>query len=163
MKSKKKSSSKRGIALLMALILCVSIGSSKSVVYGAEESFAEAEEYSTYGEEGPTISLFNTYIMSAGFGLTIKSGTANCTTSITGYASLVSKVTIYMYLQKYDAASGSWSFVNTWSQSANDYTTTLAKSVAVTSGKYRLKASFYAISSSGAIENIVKYTGEVTY
>lgn len=101
------------------------------------------------------ISTRNTNIKYNTVSLSFSGGNANCSASVTGYSSNTNHVSIYLYLQKYN---GGWTNVAQWSGSANSYTMSLNKLYPVTSGTYRLKASFYAES-----ENIVKYSSERVY
>lgn len=98
----------------------------------------------------------NTNIKYSTVSLSVADGTAYCSASVTGYSSNTSKVSIYLYLQKYK--NGEWTTETSWSDSADSYTLTMNESASVSRGRYRLKASYYAGS-----ENIVKYSGEQVY
>lgn len=104
------------------------------------------------------ISPRYTNINQANATLSISSGTANVTTYIAGTAK-VTKVTVYAYLQQY--TGGTWKTVSSWSQSANSSSTTLQKTVSISSGyTYRVQASCYAYVGSSS-ENTTVYSGSV--
>lgn len=98
----------------------------------------------------------NTNIKYSTISLSLSDGVAKCSASVTGYSSNTYSVSIYMYLQKY--SNGTWSNIASWSDSADDYTLSIYKTKTVSSGRYRLKASYYAQN-----ENIVKYSAEQVY
>lgn len=98
----------------------------------------------------------NTNIKYSTISLSLSDGVAKCSASVTGYSSNTNSVSIYMYLQKY--SNGTWSNIASWSESADDYTLSIYKTKSVSSGRYRLKASYYAEN-----ENIVKYSAEHVY
>ena len=88
-------------------------------------------------------------------------GTANLLTRVSGYESLTTRVSVYVYLQKYQ--NGTWKTINSCSQATSASSLTLTKSVAVEKGyRYRMKVSSYVYSGSDS-ENIVKYSVEAKY
>lgn len=108
-----------------------------------------------YAADGDSISIatpYNDFIKYTTVSLTKVDGKANCTASITAYSS-VSNVSIYIYLQKYE--DGTWNTVESFYDSSVSYSLTINKKFTVTTGRYRLKASYYANG-----ENIVKYSSE---
>lgn len=103
-----------------------------------------------------TVEPRNTNIKYSTISLSLSDGTAKCSASVTGYASNTNRVSIYLYLQKYSGSG--WSTVESWSDSANGTTLSMYETVSISSGRYRLKASYYAQD-----ENVVKYSGEKVY
>lgn len=102
------------------------------------------------------------YISSTDTSLSIStSGNASGMAKINGYQGVTTKVETYLYLQQYK--NGSWQTVESWSQTDNNYRGTLQGTCSVSKGyNYRVKASYYAYSGS-SYENIVDYSGEVSY
>lgn len=121
---------------------------SKSAVYAAEN--IEPVDFAM------TIEPRNTNIKYSTISLSLSDGIAKCSASVTGYASNTEHVSIYLYLQKY--SGGGWSTVESWSDSADGNTLSMYKTASISSGRYRLKASYYAQT-----ENVVKYSGEKVY
>ncbi len=121
---------------------------------------AHAEELDPESDE---MILMSAYTNTTKTTLSIStSGTATCTGSLTGYSGTTTKVEIFLYLQQYK--NGAWSNVTgSWYSLFNTYKGTLQKTYGVAKGyQYRVKASYYAYSGS-QFENIVKYSGTVTY
>lgn len=122
---------------------------------------------STIGHASPApvnstgVSLCSTYTQSTKTSLSIVSGQATATASLTGYPNTTTKVNIYIYLQRFQ--NGVWSNVNSAFQSFTGYRGTLQQKFSVTKGySYRVYASYYAYSGS-ACENMTGYSSVVTY
>lgn len=89
--------------------------------------------------------------------LILNSGTLNCyglTKVSSGY-----KAKIMVELQKYTT---SWNTIKTWTVTGTGATASVDEDYAVTSGKYRLKITHYAMSGSTAVEDYTSYSIEVT-
>lgn len=130
--------SKRILSLMLAVLLlfCCAFG-----VSATDESRSENETTS------PAPSRFS-YINGTVTGLNISSnGTAGCLADFLGYPGTTTKVAIEMKLQK-RVLLLFWSDEYTWSQTFNSYTGTLSKNVAVTSGTYRVQATYTAYSGT---------------
>lgn len=97
----------------------------------------------------------NTNIKYSTISLSLVNGTAYCNASVTAYSSNTNNVSINLYLQKYN---NGWGTVNNWSGSAATYYFNLNKTSSISSGRYRLKATYQA-----GKETIVKYSSEQTY
>lgn len=100
------------------------------------------------------ISLRNTNINTSSISLSFSGSKANCSASLTAYAANTTYVQIDMTLYKY--SGGAWNEVSSWSNSANRSYVSLSKSVAVSSGTYKLKCTYTANK-----EVIVKSTQKI--
>ena len=88
-------------------------------------------------------------------------GLATATGNITGYQNLTTKVSVYLYLQKYDGSD--WLNVENWSKTEENYRLTLKGTKYVNKGyTYRVKAYYYAYSGTD-YENIIRYSNNVIY
>lgn len=133
--------------IVVCLLVSLLAGKDRAVQASAE---IDAENVKT------VIEPRNTNIKYSTISLSLLDGTAKCSASVTGYSSNTSHVSIYLYLQKY--TGGGWSNAASWSDSANDYTLSMYETTSISSGRYRLKASYYAEN-----ENIIKYSSEKVY
>ena len=114
-------------------------------------SFSTSAFASTESETPPVgITPFWSYTSSTVETLSISaSGTATGTAKLTGYQGTTTKVITYLYLERY--ANGSWSTVQSWSQTDDSYRATLQGTYNVSKGyKYRVKASYYAYSGNSS-------------
>lgn len=137
---------KKWSLILLMLLFCL-LFNSNCLAYA---SVGEGEEHAV------AIEPRNTNIKYSTISLSLTGGIAKCSASVTGYSSNTSHVSIYLYLQKYSGSG--WSNVASWSDSANGYTLSMYETTNISSGRYRLKASYYAEN-----ENIVKYSSEKVY
>lgn len=133
------------IYLLFVLLFCMLIYTGRPV-YASEDT----------GLHNMAMEPRNTNIKYSTISLSLSDGVAKCSASVTGYSSNTDHVSIYLYLQKY--SNGVWSNVASWSDSANSYSLSIYKTKSISSGRYRLKASYYAQN-----ENIIKYSSEKVY
>lgn len=140
---------KKFLAMVMCLVLMCGMG----VVANAEEA-SSADEYvvtiseSNESQVQPRYSYTNTISCS----LNKSSGKARCVASVMGYSGTTTKIVIKMTLQKKTLLW--WSKVQEWSSTTNSHTAAMSKTVAVESGKYRVKlvATVYSGSKSEEIE-----------
>lgn len=141
----------RKCIVTLALALCVLLSFSTN-------AFAFAENETPLVGISPRWSYTSSTITDLSIST---SGSATGTAKLTGYQGTTTKVITYLYLEQY--ANGSWSTIQSWSQTDDSYRATLQGTYNVSKGyKYRVKASYYAYSGSSS-ENIVAYSGEVSY
>lgn len=126
--------------LLMLMFICTML--IKEPVYAETGSFM-------------TITPFYTHISATTTALTITSGSASCQSSIIANSSSA-ELKIFMYLEK--QINGVWTQYGSWYTTKTGSSLTLTKNVSVSSGTYRVKASYY---SNG--ENTVKYSATKTF
>lgn len=86
--------------------------------------------------------------------LSISKGKAVCGTKVIARSSKLIKVN--MYLQKY--SSGKWKTIESWSGSKTGVSYSLSKTVTVSKGKYRVKATIKSDS-----DTITKYSQSAVY
>lgn len=134
---------KKILSVVMVIVLCCSLGLT-----------ANAQSIST---SDSSIQPRYNYTATISTTLGNSNGTAKCSTSVVGYSDITTKIKITMTLQKKTLLW--WSEVETWTVTANDYVASIAKSVSVNSGKYRVKAEIVVYSGS-ASESITKYSSE---
>lgn len=131
--------------ILTTFILCIMLITSIRIPIAATEE----------SEPPIAISPLYTHISYTTTSLANVSGKASCTAKISAYSSS-SDLKAFIYLERYSNG--------TWSTYISDYTTktgsslTLSKTFSVSSGTYRLKASYYANG-----ENTIKYSATVTF
>ncbi len=116
-----------------------------------------------YASEVPgVISPRLTYIARASCNLNITSGgQAYVDGSITGYSSLVNRVSITAELQR--SVNNQWVTINTWTKSADNYWLTLSESMQVSKGyNYRAVVTVTAYSGSNS-ESQTLTSGQVYY
>lgn len=138
---------------VLALVMCLALMCSMSVVASAKE-VSSAEEYVvTVSESGenqvqPRYSYTNTLSCA----LNNSGGKAQCVGSVGGYSGTTTKIVMKMTLQKKTLLW--WSKVQEWSSTTNDFTAVMSKTVAVESGTYRVKlvATVYSGSNSEEID-----------
>ena len=129
--------SKRIVSLFLSalLLFCCALGASAT----NENRIADEKE------DPPT--RFS-YINGTVTGLNISvGGTAYCGADLVGYPGVTTKVEIELKLQKRFLLLF-WTDEATWSQAFNSYTGTLSKSVNVSSGTYRVQATYTAYSGT---------------
>lgn len=97
----------------------------------------------------------NTNIKFSTISLSLSGGIAYCNSSVTGYSSNTSKVSIQLTLQKYN---NGWYTYASWGNSVAGYTMTLNRTTSISNGRYRLRATYTANQ-----ETITKYSSEQTY
>lgn len=134
---------KKILSVVMVVVLCCSLGST-----------ANAQSIST---SDSSVQPRYSYTSTVSTTLTSSSGNARCGTSVLGYDGITTKIKITMTLQKKTLLW--WSKVETWTTTANDYVASIAKTVSVDSGKYRVKAEIVTYSGS-ASESITQYSSE---
>lgn len=93
--------------------------------------------------------------------LTLSSGNATSSCTVIGAGGKVTKITIYMYLQKQNS-SGGWSNYKTWSGTKSDNNYTLSKTTAITKGTYRVRASVTCYQGTSS-ETTSEYSTVKTY
>ena len=93
--------------------------------------------------------------------LTLSSGNATAECKVFGAGGKVTKITIYMYLQKQNS-SGGWSNYKTWSGTKSDNNYTLSKTTANTKGTYRVRASVTCYQGTSS-ETTSEYSTVKTY
>lgn len=131
--------SKRILCVLLSLLLVCSTGV-WPVVVSAEEAIVQPRlSYTNYASTGLSIT---------------ENGTAYCTAYAEGYYGITTKVHIQMVLQK--SIKRRWTDMATWEGTFNDVWGALSKTTTVTTGTYRIKATFTVYSGSAyeTIENI---------
>ena len=88
-------------------------------------------------------------------------GTTTVSGSITGYPSITTRVSIYLYLQQYK--DGAWTIIDSWYGTFDSYRGILEGTLSVSPGySYRVMTSYYAYSGSN-YENIIDYSQIVSY
>ena len=101
------------------------------------------------------------YASSATAGLKISSGKATVSGSVIGYSHIADKITMYVYLQRYE--NGTWKTVESFYENFAHYRGTLEETVQIDSGYvYRVKGSFYVYDNSN-FEHITKYSATIRY
>jgi len=123
-------------------------------VYAANDSIAADPDSSSIG-------IRMTYISSCSANLGISSGgTATVTSSVTGVTGVTS-VKIVATLQRY--SGGSWSAVQSWTQTATGRFLSISKTKAVTSGyTYRVVSKVTAYNGSSS-ETTTVTSSQVSY
>jgi len=138
------------VAVFVAMLVC---GTSMYTVHAADKNSQEED----YG-----ISPCYSYTSSIITGLSISDGDAICTTSVTGFYSTTTKITITQTLQRKSGSSwvDVWSWTNTknyWNYDYVNYYYPLTKGAT-----YRVK-SCSKVYSGSSYETIYSYSGERTY
>lgn len=133
----------------MCLVLMCGMG-----VVANAQGVSSADGYAaTVSEEGESqVQPRYSYTNKISCLLTKSNGKALCVTDIIGYSGTTTKIVIKMTLQKKGLLW--WSKVQEWSSTTNSYTAAMSKTVAVESGKHRVKlvATVYSGSKSEEIE-----------
>lgn len=101
-----------------------------------------------------TISPRYTYISVTTTSLSNVSGNASCTAHITSKSS--SDLKVFLYLEK--KINGTWIQYGSWYENKTGSYLTVKQNVSVSSGTYRVRASYYANG-----ENILKYSAEKNF
>jgi len=156
---KKRCKSLVGLVMLLLLMLVPQYN-----VYADGEIDDPMVDISEDVEEptaGIGITLFSTYISTSNVNLSVSGNKATCTADVSGFKSSVIKTSIFMYLQKYNSSTDTWSTAASWSVTEDSHTASISKTAIITSGKYRVKASYWAYTASSS-ENVIKYSGTYT-
>jgi len=133
--------SKRIASLLLAALLLF------SCAFGASATTELPMELrsSDNGDPPPSRFSYTNYTLT---GLNIvASGTAYCVADFVGYPGTTTRVDIEMKLQKRTLLLF-WTDEQTWTLTFNSHSGTLSKSKAVTSGTYRVQATYTAYSGT---------------
>lgn len=102
------------------------------------------------------------YTSSTSQGLSISSGTAKMSVSVTGNYDVATKVVMYIYLQQ-STSSGGWTNLASYTHTFNSYYGAASHTYSVPSGyTYRLRCSYYVYSGS-EYEHIIAYSSTKTY
>ncbi len=100
------------------------------------------------------IAPMNIYISNSNQNLSISSGTATCSASMSAISS-ITKVKIVSSLQYYQ--NGSWTTLTTFTTNENTNYASQYETYSVTSGRtYRLYTTYYAYIGTSLVENISK-------
>ena len=156
--------SKRILSLLLAalLLFCCAAGASaigEDPTAGTERTAHEQTSSETEEPPGGDRFSYTNFTMT---GLNINAGgTATCVADFGGYAGITTKVDISMTLQK-RVLLLFWTDEATWSQSFKGHTGTLSKTKTVTSGTYRVQATYIAYSDTKS-ETITSTSPSMTY
>lgn len=120
--------------------------------------------YATPVEEtviGGIIEPCYEYTSSAIADLSISGGSAEVYGSLMGYSGITDKVSMYLYLQRYE--NGTWITVASFYESFSYHRGLIEETVNVDKGYlYRVKGSYYAYNGSDS-ENIIRYSATVEY
>lgn len=108
----------------------------------------------------PVASPCYNYTQSTTASLSIQKGTATCSSTITGYPKLATKITTTMYLEK--KFLWWWNQEASWTKTVNSYYNAMTKKQNVGNGTYRLRVE-YKVYSNNSSETITGYSKEVTY
>lgn len=93
--------------------------------------------------------------------LSISGTTATCTSKVTGYSGITTKIVITQTLQKKNS-SGKWEKVTSWETTVNSFKASVTNyAYNLSKGTYRLKSVFKVYSGSD-YETITKYSSEKT-
>lgn len=152
---------KRIVKLFVGIIMAISM----SMPVFASNACDDPNDYSweTKDLEGSPSTERWSYIANTSQGMSIDdNGMAIMLGSLTGYKGTTNKVIIYMYLQKY--YDDYWHNL-TWTKDEfnNYYGTTERYKTGCTSGKYRLKVSYYAYGPNNKYENHIAYSAIYNY
>lgn len=148
---------------LISCFLCVILMTSMSIVSLAAEN-DDPNDYSweTDNIEGtPSLEKWS-YIANTSQGMSIDNGTAVLMGSLIGYKGTTQKIIIYLYLQKY--YDDYWHNLTWTKDEFNTYYGTAERlKTGCTSGKYRLKVSYYAYGPNNKYENHIAYSAIYNY
>lgn len=138
---------KKFLAMLMCFVLICGTG----VVANAEgvsldDEYTQAVSESGENQVQPRYSYTNIVSCS----LNNASGKARCVGNIAGYSGTTTKIVMKMTLQKKTLLW--WSKVEEWSMTSNSHSAAMSKTVAVESGKYRVKLEGTVYSGSNSEE-----------
>lgn len=150
---------KKLILLLVTLVMCFGFSTSAFA-----EEIEDNNDYSheLIGLEGTEKLERWSYTNSTSQILSVSSGTATFTASVTGYSSKATKIVMYMYLQQ-STSSGGWTNLASYTHTFNTYHGAASHTYSVPSGyTYRLRCSYYVYSGS-EYEHIIAYSGTKTY
>lgn len=151
---------KKLLLLVVILTMCFSIN-----VYASNtENSDDPNDYSweTDNIEGEPSNERWSYISTTTQGMSISNGKATMSATISGYPGITTKVIIYMYLQKY--YDGYWHNLTATKDEFNSFHGEKERyKTGCTSGKYRLKVSFYAYGPNNKYENHVAYSATYNY
>lgn len=129
--------------------ICLSTMLFTSIAFAGESDELDIGTYAlNYNNASVTLSISNTSI-------------ATVNGRITGIAGRTTKMTMTLYLQRYE--NGVWKTVSKWQKESTTNLLTLTKTKEVSSGyKYRAKASCYAYAGSNG-EHFNMYSSQTTY
>lgn len=124
-----------GIIVLLVEVLVAAMPAS---VFGADSQSPDEE---------PVIEEYS-YASSAYASLSLSSGTATASASITGKPGVTTQLTATVQLQKRE--NGTWKTVYLWNASSTSVALSTSKAISVSKGTYRVYASFVASSGSSS-------------
>lgn len=141
----------------LALVMCLVIMCGMGISANAQSTSTADELIATVSESGenqvqPCYDYTN--IISAS--IRNSNGKAVCTGDVSGYSGITTKIVLTMTLQKKSLLW--WSKVQEWTTTSTAYYATLVKTVAVDSGKYRVKVE--AVVYSGSNSETVSCTSQ---
>lgn len=146
---------KRIISLLLSIVLLCSVS---TVAYAQNPDAIQENNIALQAADvTPCFEYTNSTVTSLSIST---SGKATCSTSITGYSGVTTKIVIKMTLQKKTLLW--WSAQETWTTTINNFVGSLVKSATVDSGKYRVKVEYTVYSGSNS-EEITTYSQEKEY
>lgn len=122
---------------ILALVMCLVLMCGTGLVVNAETTESQVQPRYDY-----------TNIISAT--LANSGGKAVCVGDVNGYSGITTKIVLTMTLQKKGLLW--WSKTQEWTTTVNSYQATLSKTVAVESGKYRVKVEATVYSGSNSEE-----------
>lgn len=141
---------------ILALVMCIVLMCGMGIVANAQ-GVSSADDYTvTVSEEGESqVQPRYSYTNVISCLLSKSNGKALCVASVGGYSGTTTKIVIKMTLQKKTLLW--WSKVQEWSSTTNSHSAAMSKTVAVESGKHRVKlvATVYSGSKS---EEITMYS-----
>jgi len=100
-----------------------------------------------------------TYTLAMGSGLSISSGLATCTTTLTGYSGQIRTVVIKMYLEK--KTLWWWNEVTDWTQLFTDDYCYCSHQYTASGGTFRVRSVATVTGTDGGTETITSYSNEV--
>lgn len=147
---------KRIVSLMLVLVTAV-IGLT-TTAFAQEVSVCNLyTEKASATEVTPYWLYTNTYSSE----LSISGTTATCTSKVTGYPGVTTKIVITQTLQKKNS-SGEWEKVTSWEKTVDGFTASVTNyAYNLSKGTYRLKSVFKVYSGSD-YETITKYSSEKT-
>lgn len=136
---------------IIAVILCIVLFCSVGLIANAESGVVTTNILENESEIQPYYNYANTVTAT----LTNSSEKAKCSARVVGFESTTTKIKITMTLQKKTLLW--WSEVNEWTTTVSSYQAYLSKTVAVDSGKHRVKVEAIVYSGSDS-ETISVYS-----
>ncbi len=124
---------------ILSLVMCVVLLCGTGLIANAETAENQVQPRYSY-THGISATLANS------------SGKALCIGDVNGYDGITTKIVVTVTLQKKTLLW--WSKVQEWTTTANTYYATISKTVAVDSGKHRVKveATVYSGSNSEKVD-----------